>query len=101
MPRRDLLLYTPGVTNEHEAFLRLFEIDPVTGEDRLFFRQKLHPQVIDVALSPSGRWLAFLRWKSDENMVVRFVEVMGREHVRSIRLLEDTSLVDWGASPAR
>jgi Tol biopolymer transport system component len=81
VPGRDLLLYTPGATNEHEAFLKLFEINPVTSEDRLFFRKKLHPQVIDVALSPSGRWLAFLRWKSAENMVVQFVEIVGREHV--------------------
>lgn len=101
MPGRDLLLYTPGVTNEHEAFLKLFEIDPVMSENLLFFRQKLHPQVIDVALSPSGRWLAFLRWKADQNMVIQFVEVRGRERVSSIRLLEDTSFVDWGASPAR
>jgi dipeptidyl aminopeptidase/acylaminoacyl peptidase len=101
IPGRDLLLYTPGVTNEHVGFLKLFEIDPATNKDRLFLKQRVRPQVTDVSLSPSGRWLAFLRWKSDQNMVIQFLEVIGNEHVGSIRLLEDTSFVDWGASPAR
>jgi dipeptidyl aminopeptidase/acylaminoacyl peptidase len=101
IPGRDLLLYTPGVTNEHVGFLKLFEVDPATSKDRLFLKQRVHPQITDVALSPTGRWLALLRWKSYANMVIEFVDVSSSEHVRGIRLLEETSLADWGPEARR
>jgi hypothetical protein len=101
MNDRDVLLYTPGVTNEHRASLRIYELDPATGGEAFFFRQKVSPQILDVALSPSGRWLALLRWKSEANVVIQFVDVIGSEHVRDIRLFEDTSFVGWGAAASR
>jgi dipeptidyl aminopeptidase/acylaminoacyl peptidase len=101
IPGRDLLLYTPGVTNEHQAFMKLYEVDPATGQERLFLRRKVRPHVTDVALSPSGRWLAFLRWKSYADMVIEFVEISGTEHVGDIPLAEETSLVGWGRAATR
>jgi hypothetical protein len=101
MPRRDVLLYTPGVTNERKAYLKVYELDLLTGEERVFFRQKVSPQIIDVALSPSGRWIALFRGKSYANLRIQFEEVTGSEHVRDIRLPEETSFVDWGRAAPR
>jgi hypothetical protein len=54
------------------------------------------PQVVDVAISPTGRWLAILRWKSDDDMKIEFVDLRGSELGSHVRVLEETSLVDWG-----
>jgi dipeptidyl aminopeptidase/acylaminoacyl peptidase len=96
IPGHDLLLYTPGVTNEHASHLKLYEIDPISGEERRFLRRKVWPQVVDVAISPTGRWLAILRWKSDDDMKIEFVDLRGSELGSHVRVLEETSLVDWG-----
>jgi dipeptidyl aminopeptidase/acylaminoacyl peptidase len=96
IPGHDLLLYTPGVTNEHASYLKLYEIDPISGEERRFLRRKVWPQVVDVAISPTGRWLAILRWKSYAGMKIEFVDVLRSDLVPDVRVLEETSLVDWG-----
>jgi dipeptidyl aminopeptidase/acylaminoacyl peptidase len=96
IPGRDLLLYTPGVTNEHASHLKLYEIDPASGDERCFLRRKVWPHVVDVALSASGRWLAILRWKSDADMKIQFVDLWGSELVPPVRVPEETSFVEWG-----
>ena len=96
IPGHDLLLYAPGVTNEHASHLKLYEIDPTSGEERRFLRRKVWPHVVDVTLSPTGRWLAILRSKSYASMNIEFVDLWSSESVPHVRVLEETSLVDWG-----
>jgi hypothetical protein len=73
MPERDVLLYTPGVTNERKAYLKL-KLNPATGEERFYLRLASPPQIGDVALSPSGRWLAVFR-RTYRNLIIQFVDV--------------------------
>ena len=93
---QDLLAYTPGVSREHEATLKLYELDPSTGEQRVLTRQESPPQIADVAFSPSGRWLALLRWRAYANMAVQFVDLTGNAATRRVRLTSDASFADWG-----
>jgi hypothetical protein len=61
----------------------------------------VRPQITDLALSPTGRWLMLVRWKSDQDMVIEFFDLIGREHVSDVPLLEDNSLVEWGSAPSK
>jgi hypothetical protein len=101
MPDRDVLMYTPGVTNERTAYLKVYELDPATGQERVLLRQKSPPQITDVALSPSGRWLAVFRWRSYANLRVQFEDLMGNEQHQDIRLWSETSFADWGLTAPR
>ncbi len=101
MADRDVLLYTPGVSNEHAAYLKLYELDPATGEERVLLRQRSPPQITDVALSPSGRWLAVFRWKSYAKGDVAFVDLTGNGEARNISLSSETSFADWGLGAPR
>jgi Tol biopolymer transport system component len=101
MPDRDALLYTPGVTNERTAYLKLYELDPATSEERLFLRQNSPPQITDFALSPSGRWLAVFRWRSYAKQGVHFVDLAGDEKAENIRVSSEGSFADWGPGGTR
>lgn len=100
-PGRDLLVYSPGVTNEHAASLSLYGIDPTSREERLFFRQKVRPQITDFALSPSGGWLALLKWRSDQDVVIEILDVSSGEEINEIPLHAADSLVEWGEAPSQ
>jgi WD40 repeat protein len=96
LPGRDLLLYTPGVTNERTAQLEVFELDPATGEERVVLKRSSLPQIVDLALSPTGRWVALLRWTSYARLKLAFVDLTGDREARDIRLSFETGFADWG-----
>lgn len=95
LPGRDLLLYTPGVTNERTAQLEVFELDPAAGEERVVLKRSSLPQIVDLALSPTGRWVALLRWTSYARLKLAFVDLTGDREARDIRLSFETGFADW------
>lgn len=95
-PDRDRLLYTPGVSNERPAYLRIIELDLATRQERIVLRAKSPPQIIDVAVSPTGRWASLLRWHAYAKLRVEFVDLKGRDGAGAIRLPFETLFADWG-----
>jgi hypothetical protein len=96
LPVRDRLLYTPGVSNERPAYLSIFELDPATGQERIVLRAKSLPQIIDVAVSPTGRWASLLRWHAYGRLRVEFVDLTGQDEAGAIRLPFETFFAGWG-----
>lgn len=79
-PRSDTLLYTSGYSVDEPTRWVLRELHPFSEEDRPLLSEPGRPLTIDFAVSPSGRWLAMLRWASDSYQEVLFVDLANRQH---------------------
>jgi dipeptidyl aminopeptidase/acylaminoacyl peptidase len=93
-PTEDLLAYAIG--RPSYAITHLYVLDPASGEDRLLYSTgegEAAPIIVDVAWSPSGRWLAV-------TVVERTIYLPMSVHVIDITGEDPSSTVDLGASEA-
>lgn len=93
-PTQDLLAYAIG--RPPYAINDLYVLDPATGEDRLLYSTgegETAPIIVDVAWSPSGRWLAVA-------VVERTIYLPMSVHIIGITGEDPSSTVDLGASEA-
>jgi dipeptidyl aminopeptidase/acylaminoacyl peptidase len=93
-PTQDLLAYAIG--RPPYAINDLYVLDPATGEDRLLYSTgegETAPIIVDVAWSPSGRWLAVA-------VVERTIYLPMSVHIIDITGEDPSSTVDLGASEA-
>jgi WD40 repeat protein len=100
-PTQDLLAYAIG--RPPYAITDLYVLDPASGEDRLLYSTgegEAAPIIVDVAWSPSGRWLAVA--VVDRTiylpMSVRIIDMTGEDPSSTVDLgaSEAEVLVGWG-----
>jgi dipeptidyl aminopeptidase/acylaminoacyl peptidase len=93
-PTQDLLAYAIG--RPPYAINHLYVLDPASGEDRLLYSTgdgEAAPIIVDVAWSPSGRWLAVA-------VVERTIYLPMSVHIIDITGEDPSSTLDLGASEA-
>jgi WD40 repeat protein len=105
-PTGDLLAYAIG--RPPYAITDLYVLDPASGEDRLLFstgQGEAAPIIVDVAWSPSGRWLAVAVVERTIYlpMSVHIIDMTGEDPSSTVDLgaSEAEVLVGWGPSPQR
>jgi dipeptidyl aminopeptidase/acylaminoacyl peptidase len=92
-PSDDLFAYTRGEP-AYSTEIRL--LDPVTGGDRGLLQAEGYPYITGLAWSPSGRWLAVLRWRSSFRQVIDVIDVESGDALITARRDDSPVLVDWG-----
>ncbi len=97
-PGRDVLLYAPGFSVERRVRWTLRALDPSTGRDRVLLSEGRRPFTNDFALSPSGRWLALLRWRGYADSTIQFLDLVGNEPPQHISWPSEGSFADWGTT---
>jgi Tol biopolymer transport system component len=93
-PTEDLLAYAVG--RPPYAITDLYVLDPASGEDRLLYstgKGEAAPIIVDVAWSPSGRWLAVA-------VVERTSDLPTSVHIIDVTEESPSSIVELGASEA-
>jgi Tol biopolymer transport system component len=93
-PSEDTLAYAIG--RPPYAITDLYVLDPASGEDRLLYstgKGETAPIIVDVAWSPSGRWLAVA-------VVERTIYLPMSVHMIDMTGEDPSSTVDLGASEA-
>ena len=93
-PTEDLLAYAVG--RPPYAINDLYVLDPASGEDRLLYstgKGEAAPIIVDVAWSPSGRWLAVA-------VVERTIYLPLSVHIIDMTREDPSSTIDLGASEA-
>jgi dipeptidyl aminopeptidase/acylaminoacyl peptidase len=97
-PGRDVLVYTTGFSLEWPKPWVLRELNLSDREDRVLITRPNRPLTTDFSLSPSGRWLAVLRWKSDSHQEIEFLSVTEHKRPRRLDFSSLQTLADWGAT---
>jgi len=92
-PTEDLFAYTRG---DPPDFTEIRLLDPETGEDRRLIVAQGFPYIIGMAWSPSGRWLAILRWRSSFREVIDVIDIEGVGPPITTHRDDSPVLVDWG-----
>jgi dipeptidyl aminopeptidase/acylaminoacyl peptidase len=93
-PTQDLLAYAIG--RPPYAINHLYVLDPASGEDRLLYSTgdgEAAPIIVDVAWSPSGRWVAVA-------VIERTIYLPMSVHIIDMTGEDPSSTVDLGASEA-
>jgi hypothetical protein len=57
---------------------------------------KGYPYIIGLTWSPSGRWLAVLRWRSSFREIIDVIDVGSGQALVTVRRVDSPMLVDWG-----
>jgi hypothetical protein len=96
-PGADVLLYTTGFSLERPKPWMLRELDPVDGADRVLITRSHRPLTIDFSISPSGRWLALLRWRSDLYQKIVFLDLTEQQRSRSVAF-SSGEILAWGTA---
>jgi dipeptidyl aminopeptidase/acylaminoacyl peptidase len=91
-PTEDLFAYTRG---DPPYFTEIRLLDPGTGRDRRLVSADGYPYIIGLAWSPSGRWLAVLRWRSSFKEVLDVIDVEDEEPPIMTSRDDSPVLVDW------
>lgn len=92
-PAEDLFAYARGHPPE---FTEIRLLDPKTVRDRRLFSAQGYPYITGLAWSPSGRWLATLRWGGDFKQVIDVIDAADGELLVSTRRDDSPVLIDWG-----
>jgi len=91
-PTDDLFAYTRG---DPPYFTEIRLLDPETGRDRRLISAEGYPYIIGLTWSPSGRWLALLRWRSSFSEIIDVIDIGGGKAPISIPRDDSPVLVDW------
>lgn len=94
-PGADVLLYTTGFSLEMPKPWVLRELNPTDGADRVLVTRSNRPLTNDFSVSPSGRWLALLRWRSDTHQKIVFLDLAGQQQSRSVAF-SSGEILAWG-----
>jgi Tol biopolymer transport system component len=89
------LVYTTGFSLDRPQPWILRELNPSDGE-RVLLTAPNRPLTSDFGLSPSGRWLAVLRWKSASHQEIVFVDLTEQQQSRRLAFSSLETLADWG-----
>lgn len=91
-PAEDLFAYARG---DPPYFTEIRLLDPETGEDRRLVSARGYPYITDLVWSPSGRWLATLRWRSSFTRI-EVIDVAGGQPPSTTKRNDSPVLIDWG-----
>jgi Tol biopolymer transport system component len=95
-PTEDVFAYARGKSPYRITETRL--LDPVAREVRRITsaERRRYPFINELAWSPSGQWLAVLRWRNDFKQRIDVIDVTGnRPPIRTERA-DSPVLIDWG-----
>lgn len=92
-PAEDLFAYVRG-DPPHDTAIRVLK--PGTGEDRRLISTRGYPYITGLVWSPSGRWLALLRWRSSFKQRVDVIDVTGNQPPMTSDRADSPVLLDWG-----
>jgi WD40 repeat protein len=92
-PTEDVFGYARG-DPPHFTEIRL--LDPRTGGERRLISTRGYPFITGLVWSPSGRWLAVLRWRSDFKQHIDVIDVIGGQPPITAERADSPVLVDWG-----
>jgi Tol biopolymer transport system component len=92
-PAEDLFAYARG---DPPYFTEIRLLDPETGEDRRLVSAWGYPYITDLVWSPSGRWLAILRWGSSFKQRIEVIDVAGGQPPNTTKRNDSPVLIDWG-----
>jgi hypothetical protein len=92
-PTEDVFAYARG---DPPQFTEIRLLDPRTGEDRRLVSAEGYPYIIGLVWSPSGRWLAVLRWQSSLKQRIDVIDVTGDQPPITTERADSPVLVDWG-----
>lgn len=92
-PTDDLFAHTRG---DPPYFTEIRLLDPGTGHDPRLVSSEGYPYIIGLAWSPSGRWLAVLRWRSSFKEFIDVIDVEGGQALITAHRGDSPVLVDWG-----
>jgi len=92
-PAEDLFAYARG---DPPYFTEIRLLDPETGEDRRLVSARGYPYITGLVWSPSGRWLAILRWGSSFNQRIEVIDVAGGQPPTTTKRNDSPVLIDWG-----
>lgn len=95
-PTEDVFAYARGDSPYRITEIRL--LDPVAGEVRRITSAagRRYPFINELAWSPSGRWLAVLRWRSDFKQAIEVIDVRDGRSVITDDRADSPVLIDWG-----
>jgi len=96
-PGSDELLYTTGFSLEKPKPWVLRQLDPSNGSDRVLVTRSNRPLTTDFSVSPSGRWLALLRWRSDLYQKIVFLDLTEQQQSRSLAF-SSGEILAWGTA---
>lgn len=91
-PTEDLFAYVRG---DPPYFTAIRLLDPETDEDRRLISARGYPYITGLAWSPSGRWLAVLRWRSSFEQRIEVIDVRGGQAPVTTSRADSPVLVDW------
>jgi Tol biopolymer transport system component len=92
-PTEDLFVYARG---DPPQFTEIRLLDPRTGEDRRLVSAEGYPYITGLVWSPSGRWLAVLRWQSSFKQRIDVIDVTGDQPPMTTERADSPVRVDWG-----
>ncbi|HET7870261.1 MAG TPA: hypothetical protein VFM85_08080 [Actinomycetota bacterium] len=92
-PTEELFAYARG---NPPYFTEIRLLDPRTGGDRRLISTRGYPYITGLVWSPSGRWLAVLRWRSDFKQRIDVIDVTGGQPPITAKRADSPVLVDWG-----
>jgi len=92
-PAEDLFAFARG---DPPYFTEIRLLDPETGEDRRLVSARGYPYITGLVWSPSGRWLAILRWGSSFNQRIEVIDVAGDQPTTATKRSDSPVLIDWG-----
>lgn len=95
-PSEDLFAHARG--KPPYEINKVLLLDPVTGVDtRILSTQgQSYRQILDLVWSPSGRWLAILRWQSSSRAEIEFLDTTDPSERFTLRRTDSPRVVDWG-----
>jgi Tol biopolymer transport system component len=91
-PTEDLFAYTRG---DPPDFTEIRLLDPETDEDRRLIATLGYPYIIGLVWSPSGRWLAILRWRSSFRERIDVIDVETEQPLVTTGRGDSPILIDW------
>ena len=91
-PAEDLFAYVRG---DPPTFTEVRLLDPDTGEDRRLISTQGYPYITGLVWSPSGRWLAILRWRSSFKERIDVIDVGTEQPLVTTSRGDSPILIDW------
>jgi Tol biopolymer transport system component len=92
-PAEDLFAYVRG---NPPYFTEIRLLNPETGEDQRLVSARGYPYITGLVWSPSGRWLAILRWGSSFKQRIEVIDVAGGQPPTTTKRNDSPVLIDWG-----